>query len=229
MHTINRVITSEYPRITIDPGQYQSPYHLNTHELPVADITLRAHAHLNLVFNFPHDPIHACIYRLHLKNHARFTGYLEINSGTHHITIELYLHESCASALVYGTYQLRHQESITIITHQHHYAPRTTSTIYLKGALHDKSQSLYKGMIYVEKCAQQSQAQQKIKNLLLGTHTKAQTLPHMKVLTNNVSCSHGAAIGNLDKNQIYYAQSRGISIEKAHLLLVEAFLSSTRF
>ncbi len=106
---------------------------------------------------------------------------------------------------------------------QHHTAPQTTSDIQYRGALKGESHSFFSGMVYIGKEAQQSDAYQGSKSLLLSQGAKADAIPNLEILADDVKCSHGAAVGSVDEDQKYYLQTRGVTPEMAEEIIVEGF------
>ena len=104
-----------------------------------------------------------------------------------------------------------------------HDAPDTKSSIDFRVALKDEAQSMYQGMIKVAKVAQKTEAFQSNKNLLLGEGAHADSIPKLEILADDVKCSHGATVGAVDRNQIFYLMSRGLSANKAEELIVSGF------
>ena len=83
--------------------------------------------------------------------------------------------------------------------------------------------SIFKGLIEVPKIAQQTQASQLSKNLLLSSKAKVDTCPQLKITADDVQCNHGATISQLDEEEIFYLQSRGITIQEASNLILKGF------
>jgi Fe-S cluster assembly protein SufD len=108
----------------------------------------------------------------------------------------------------------------TTIDHQ---VPHATSQQLYKGILDGEGRGVFNGKVLVRKDAQQTQAFQTNKNLLRSEKAEIDTKPELKIDADDVKCSHGAAIGRLDLNEIFYLQSRGISREKAEVILAAAF------
>jgi Fe-S cluster assembly protein SufD len=113
----------------------------------------------------------------------------------------------------------------SIITEQVHIAPYTQSNCTVKAAQHD-AQTMYHGYIMITKEGKQSQAFQQHKALLLNAKARAYARPTLEVLTNDVQCGHGSAIGMIDQEQLWYLQSRGLSKKYAQQMLVNSFLSA---
>jgi Fe-S cluster assembly protein SufD len=109
-------------------------------------------------------------------------------------------------------------------TRQLHLAPNGRSDLLYKNALLDQSKAVFSGIIKVEEQAQQTDAYQTNRNLLLSPEAEADSLPGLEILANEVKCSHGATIGEIDEDQLFYLLSRGISKASAEELLVNGFL-----
>jgi Fe-S cluster assembly protein SufD len=108
-------------------------------------------------------------------------------------------------------------------TQQNHHAPNTTSDLLFKGALKDRSRSVWQGMIYVAPGAQKTDGYQANRNLVLSNSARADSIPGLEILADDVRCTHGATVGKIDGDQVFYLRSRGISYEEAERLIVEGF------
>lgn len=106
---------------------------------------------------------------------------------------------------------------------QLHEAAHASSDLLYKNALIGQSKTIFSGMIDVKPGAQQTDAYQTNRNLLLDTAAEAISLPGLEIEANDVKCSHGATTGQLDKSQLYYMRSRGIALPTAQELLVFGF------
>jgi len=115
-----------------------------------------------------------------------------------------------------------HQEfdQRTLQTHQ---APHTTSDLLYKNALMDAAKTIFSGLIVVDPVAQQTDAYQTNRNLLLSDKAEANSLPGLEIEANDVKCSHGSTSGRVPPEQEFYLQSRGIDPSKAHELIVFGF------
>jgi Fe-S cluster assembly protein SufD len=109
-------------------------------------------------------------------------------------------------------------------TSQDHLAPNTASDLLYKGALDDASRSVFRGVIRVHPRAQKTDAYQTNRNLLLSDHARADSLPNLEIQADDVKCSHGATVGQLDEEARFYLMSRGLSREQAERLVVMGFL-----
>jgi Fe-S cluster assembly protein SufD len=108
-------------------------------------------------------------------------------------------------------------------TQQNHLAANTTSDLLFKGALLDKSRSVWQGMIYVAPGAQKTDGYQANRNMVLSRQARADSIPGLEIMADDVRCTHGATVGKIDPEEIFYLQSRGISIKDAERLVVEGF------
>ncbi|MFZ2098524.1 MAG: Fe-S cluster assembly protein SufD [Anaerolineales bacterium] len=108
-------------------------------------------------------------------------------------------------------------------TQQNHLAPHTTSDLLFKGALKDSSRSVWQGMIYVAPGAQKTDGYQANRNLILSPKARADSIPGLEILADDVRCTHGATVGKIDPDSIFYLLSRGITYAEAEHLIVEGF------
>jgi len=108
-------------------------------------------------------------------------------------------------------------------TQQNHNAPNTTSDLLFKGALVDKARSVWQGMIYVDPVAQKTDGFQANRNLLLSRNARADSIPGLEILADDVRCTHAATISKLDEEPIFYLMSRGLPRREAEKLAVDGF------
>ena len=107
---------------------------------------------------------------------------------------------------------------------QDHQAPQTMSDLLYKAALKDQSRMIYTGLIRIAKAAKQTDAFQANHNLLLSQGAKAETIPMLEILADDVRCKHGATVGPVDEEQLFYLMTRGIPRTLAERLLVMGFV-----
>jgi len=108
-------------------------------------------------------------------------------------------------------------------TQQNHMAAHTTSDLLFKGALKGQSRSVWQGMIYVAPGAQQTDGYQANRNLVLSENARADSIPGLEILADDVRCTHGATVGKIDPELVFYLRSRGIPLDEAERLVVEGF------
>jgi len=108
-------------------------------------------------------------------------------------------------------------------TQQNHMAPHTTSDLLFKGALKGSSRSVWQGMIYVAPGAAKTDGYQANRNLVLSPNARADSIPGLEILADDVRCTHGATVGRLEQEPLFYLKTRGIPEKDAEQLLVEGF------
>ena len=130
-----------------------------------------------------------------------------------------------ATSRVTGAYFSDGTQHLDYDTFQEHIAPSTTSDFAFKGALRDESTCVWRGMIRVERDAQKTNAYQENRNLLLSERAHADAIPGLEILANDVRCTHAATIGQVDREELFYLMSRGLSRAEAERLIVRGFFS----
>lgn len=131
-----------------------------------------------------------------------------------------------SDAKVTGGYAGGNSQHIDYDTLQEHAAEHTTSDLAFRGVLADRSSAVWRGMIKVDEGAQQTDAFQECRNMLLSTDAHADAIPGLEILADDVACTHAAAIAQVDKDQLFYLESRGLNEEASRSLVVEGFLQS---
>ena len=137
--------------------------------------------------------------------------------------ITIGLDEPDAQCLMNGIYAPtdgQHIDHHTLVTHA---APSCRSEQDYKGILSGHSRAVFNGRVIVAKDAQHTQAKQQNKNLLLSTNTEIDTKPQLEIFANDVVCTHGATVGQLDEEALFYLATRGIGRADANRYLVQAF------
>ncbi|MCL6648848.1 MAG: Fe-S cluster assembly protein SufD [Chloroflexi bacterium] len=128
-----------------------------------------------------------------------------------------------------GTHQLRglffgdDSQHFDLHTLQVHQAPHTTSDLLFKGVLKDSARSAYAGLIRVERGAQRTDAYLANRNLLLSKTARADSIPTLEIEANDVRCTHGATVGPIEEDQVFYLMARGIPRREAERMIVEGF------
>jgi Fe-S cluster assembly protein SufD len=128
-----------------------------------------------------------------------------------------------ATSRVTGAYFADGTQHLDYDTFQEHMAPHTTSDFAFKGALRDDASAVWRGMIRVEPDAQKTNAYQENRNLLLSKTAHADSIPGLEILANDVRCTHGATLGQVDREQLFYLMARGLSRAEAERLIVRGF------
>ena len=128
-----------------------------------------------------------------------------------------------AQSRVTGAYFADGEQHIDYDTFQEHMAPSTTSDFAFKGALRDTATAVWRGMIRVEHEAQQTDAYQESRALMLSPDAHAVPIPGLEILANDVRCTHGATVGRVDRDELFYAMARGLSRAEAERLIIRGF------
>ena len=106
---------------------------------------------------------------------------------------------------------------------QDHRVPYTKSNLLFKAAVKERAHTAYEGTIRVHKGAQKTDAYQASRNLLLGKNARADATPILEIEANDVRCTHGATVGPVDPEQLFYLRSRGLSVEDSTQLMMRGF------
>jgi Fe-S cluster assembly protein SufD len=128
-----------------------------------------------------------------------------------------------ATSRVTGAYFADGTQHLDYDTFQEHMAPSTTSDFAFKGALRDTARAVWRGMIRVEEGAQKTNAYQENRNLLLSKTAHADSIPGLEILANDVRCTHGATLGQVDRDLLFYLMTRGLTRAEAERLVVRGF------
>jgi Fe-S cluster assembly protein SufD len=131
-----------------------------------------------------------------------------------------------SEARVTGGYAGGPGQHLDFDTLQEHAAPNTNSDLAFRGVLAAGATAVWRGMIKVDPGAQQTDAFQESRNLLLSPEAHADAIPGLEILADDVRCTHAAAIAQVDKEQLFYLTSRGLDDEAAKALIIEGFLES---
>lgn len=130
--------------------------------------------------------------------------------------------EGC-NCMLNGLYVLNDSQHVDNHLRVDHASPHCNSWEYFKGILNDRSHGVFTGRIIVREDAQKTDAKQSNMNLLLSESATVNTKPQLEILADDVKCTHGATIGQIDENAVFYLRSRGVSEEAARSLLIYAF------
>lgn len=139
--------------------------------------------------------------------------------------IDLDLPGEGAQARLSGFYVIDGSQHLDHDTQQNHLAANTTSDLLFNGALAESSRSVWQGMIYVAPEAQRADGYQVNRNLILSEDARADSIPGLEILADDVRCTHGATVGRLEEESLFYLTSRGMPREIAENLLIEGFFA----
>lgn len=133
--------------------------------------------------------------------------------------------ESGAKAEVNSAYLMNGWATLDTTTDIEHLAEKTFSSQLIKGVVGGEARGVFQGKIHIAKDAQETEGRQLHRALLLSDTAEIDVKPELEIFADNVKCSHGAASGELDKEQLFYMQSRGIGAEQARQILIDAYLT----
>lgn len=152
---------------------------------------------------------------------------LALGGGAGRVHLDTTLDGEGADARVTGAYATHARQQLDYETRQIHAAPRTNSDLAFRGILAGRSHAVWSGMIEVLPGAQQIDAFQESRNLLVSKKAHADAIPGLEILANDVRCTHAAAVAPLDESQLFYLKSRGLKDADAKRLMIEGFLQAT--
>jgi len=156
------------------------------------------------------------------KNSKTHNSTIIFNGGLIRNDIHIVLDEHCMTD-VNGLYLVDRKQKVDNRVFINHSKAESTSSQTFKGIVDDEARAYFKGHVLVEKEAQKTNAFQKSRNILLSEDATASANPFLEIYADDVKCSHGATVGQLDESALFYIMSRGISEKNARTLLMYAF------
>jgi Fe-S cluster assembly protein SufD len=148
---------------------------------------------------------------------------ISLGAALARIAVNTRLEAEGGECLFDGLYMVNGRQHVDHHTCIDHRRPRCSSRELYKGVLDDKATGVFSGKVFVRPDAQKSDAQQMNNNLLLSDDAVVDTKPQLEIFADDVKCSHGATIGRLDDDALFYFQSRGIDAKTARDLLIRGF------
>ncbi len=143
-------------------------------------------------------------------------------------TVQVVLEGRGAQADLLGVVDGHGRQFVDFQTLQEHFGDATRSDLIIHNALRDRSSANFTGLIRINTSAHQTESSQEQKNILLSDRSKADSDPKLEILNNDVvRCTHGAAVGPVDQEMLFYLESRGLDRASAEQLIVEGFFQST--
>jgi Fe-S cluster assembly protein SufD len=149
---------------------------------------------------------------------------LGFGSARGKVRMETKLDGPGSSAKVTGAYAGAGRQHLDFDTTQEHAAAHTTSDLAFRGVLADRATAVWRGMIRVDPGAQQTDAFQESRNLLLSKNAHADAIPGLEIEANDVRCTHAAAVAQVDPEQLFYLRARGMPEARAKRLIIDGFL-----
>jgi len=147
----------------------------------------------------------------------------EAGGGLVRVDLEIELAEQGGSAMVNGLYITSGEQHVDNLINIDHAAPHTTSRLYYKGILDDRSRAVFGGTVFVREGADKTDAHQEDKNLLLSHEAEVDSKPALEIYADDVKAGHGATAGAIADEAMFYMQSRGLDEETAMQFLVRGF------
>jgi Fe-S cluster assembly protein SufD len=220
------VVAERGARFTLIEEHASAASDLESYSNAVSEIFVEEGAKLEFVSiqNLSHETWHFATHRATVARDAELdwvAGGFGSRKGK--ITIENDLAGAGATSRVTGAYFADGEQHLDYDTLQAHLAPNTTSDFAFKGVLRDKATAVWRGMIKVAKDAQRTNAYQENRNLLLSADAHADSIPGLEILANDVRCTHGATVSQVNRDELFYCMARGLSKEEAQLLIVRGF------
>ncbi|MGH7124411.1 MAG: Fe-S cluster assembly protein SufD [Stellaceae bacterium] len=170
------------------------------------------------------DAIHFGVTRARLERGARYESFtLTTGARLSRQDVQVAIEGEGAYCGVSGAYLLRGEQEATTATVIDHAARGGTTREIFKGVLDDRAHGVFLGRIGVRPGADKTDAHQLNRNLLLSPRAAVDTKPELEILADDVKCSHGATVGDLDEAALFYLRSRGIDEAAARGMLIEAF------
>jgi Fe-S cluster assembly protein SufD len=196
----------------------------------VVEQTLGRNAHLRYVHlqRWATDTWHFSTQKSQLAADA-FLRTLNVSLGarTARNNVQVVLDGNGAQADLLGVASTDGRQHVDFETLQDHSGDRTRSDLFIHNALRGRSSANFTGLIRIEKTAHQTESAQTQKNVLLSARSRADSDPKLEILNNDVvRCTHGAAVGPVDEELVFYLQSRGLDRPSAERLIVEGFFQA---
>ena len=143
-----------------------------------------------------------------------------------HIHQDVHLDGRGAEGQVNGVTFATDRQLLSYYTQQTHHAPDTRSDLLYKDVLRDKARCVWRGMIKVDKEAQQTDGYQRNDSLLLSSTARCDAIPGLEIEADDVRCTHGATAGRVDVEQVFYAMCRGLTEYEARHMIVQGFFQT---
>lgn len=165
---------------------------------------------------------HTCVLS---QSHSSFeTGAFALSGAIIRNDTSIYLKEALAEAKLYGLYYVNANQLVDHHTSVFHNHSNTKSREHYRGVVDKNGAAVFNGKIYVEKETSKVDAELSNKNILLSNQAVVNTKPELQIYADDVRCTHGATVGQLDENALYYLKTRGFTHEIASQLLLKGFV-----
>ncbi|MSP53208.1 MAG: Fe-S cluster assembly protein SufD [Gammaproteobacteria bacterium] len=192
----------------------------------VTEINLAPNAQLNYYQDQNEAPtsLHTHYIAVQQGRDSQFNSFtLDNGGGIVRTDLHTKLHDVNATCHLNGLYLVKNKQHVDNHTIIEHLAPHTQSSEHYKGIVADQARAVFNGRIYVAPHAQKVVSEQHNENLLLSKQAEIDTKPELEIYADDVQCAHGATVGQLDRDAIFYMTTRGIDEELAKQLLTYGF------
>ncbi|MEX2352740.1 MAG: Fe-S cluster assembly protein SufD [Gammaproteobacteria bacterium] len=221
----NLIVLGKHARATVIEtytGSGEAQYFTNT----LTEISLQAGATLEH-YKLQQEGLkgfHVGSTQVHQHKDSRFLSHsISLGGKLVRNDIDVRLQEAGAEVMLNGLYMADKSQHIDNHTRVDHLSPHTSSSETYRGVLSGRSRGVFNGKVIVHKDAQKTDAHQSNANLLLSNDAEVDTKPELEIYADDVKCSHGATIGQLDETMLFYLRSRAIEEDTARSLLTFAF------
>ena len=153
------------------------------------------------------------------------TGEVGLGGKLGRLDLDVELDGQGSSAEVLGVYFGEYSQTLDYRMLIHHKGKNSSSDVFLKGAVEDDAQSVFTGLLKIEKGAERTSAFETNRNLVLSEGAKAHSVPNLEIECDDVVCGHGSSVGPLETEHLYYLRSRGLSAERAERLMIKGFFN----
>jgi Fe-S cluster assembly protein SufD len=220
------VVAEEGARFTLIEEYASATPDLDAYTNAVAELFVEQSAKLEYVSiqNLSRETWHFATHHARVERDAELdwvAGGFGSKKGK--IRIQNDLNGPGATSRVTGAYFADGEQHLDYDTFQEHIAPSTESDFAFKGALRESAHAVWRGMIRVEQDAQKTNAYQENRNLLLSPEAHADSIPGLEIMANDVRCTHGATLGRVNREELFYLMARGLSRGEAERLIVRGF------
>jgi Fe-S cluster assembly protein SufD len=172
------------------------------------------------------EAFHVATFQLYQERSSAFSSHsISLGGALVRNDVNAVLDGEGADAILNGLYMIGGQQLVDFHMRVEHAKPHCTSHELFKGILDGRARSVFNGLIHVHKGAQKTDAKQSNRNLLLSKEAIANSNPQLEIYADDVKCTHGSTVGQLDDDAVFYLRSRGIGQEAARSLLTYAFAS----
>jgi Fe-S cluster assembly protein SufD len=153
------------------------------------------------------------------------TGEVGLGGKIGRLDLEVVLDGQGSSSEVLGVYFGEYDQTLDYRLLVHHKGKNSSSDVFLKGAVEDDAQSVFTGLLKIDKGAERTSAFETNRNLVLSEGAKAHSVPNLEIECDDVVCGHGSSVGPLETEHLYYLRSRGLSAERAERLMIKGFFN----